>query len=155
MASTQFELVTDWAFEAPITEVWREIAQPEHWPSWWRAVKRVEVLQAGGADGVGAIRRFTWRTALPYDLTFDMRATRVVEPHLLEGRASGELDGTGLWTLATDGSLTRVRYRWTVEVTKPWMRLFAPLLRPVFAWNHGVVMRWGFDGLQRRLAARS
>jgi hypothetical protein len=33
------------------------------------------------------------------------------------------------------------------------MRQLAPLLRPVFAWNHGVVMGWGEDGLQRKLAA--
>jgi hypothetical protein len=31
-----------------------------------------------------------------------------------------------------------VRYL-SVEVTKPWMRLIAPLAPPVFAWNHNVV----------------
>jgi hypothetical protein len=51
-------------------------------------------------------------------------------------------------------ALTRVRYEWIVAVTRPWMRLAAPLLRPVFAWNHNTVMRWGEDGLARWLAAR-
>ena len=46
-----------------------------------------------------------------------------------------------------------MRYDWIVEVTKPWMRLSAPLLRPVFAWNHGKVMGWGYQGLTRKLAA--
>jgi hypothetical protein len=41
-----------------------------------------------------------------------------------------------------------------VEVTQPWMRFVAPIARPVFAWNHGVVMRWGHEGLARRLAGR-
>jgi hypothetical protein len=41
-----------------------------------------------------------------------------------------------------------------VEVTKPWMRALAPLLRPVFTWNHGKVMGWGYEGLRRELAAR-
>ena len=73
---------------------------------------------------------------------------------LIEGRAEGELDGLGRWTLTPDGARTHVRYDWIVEVTKPWMRLAAPLLRPVFAWNHGMVMRWGYEGLTRKLAAR-
>jgi hypothetical protein len=40
-------------------------------------------------------------------------------------------------------------------MTRPWMRLLAllaPLARPVFAWNHGVVMAWGRQGLERHLA---
>jgi hypothetical protein len=32
------------------------------------------------------------------------------------------------------------------------MRALAPLLRPVFAWNHGTVMRRGEAGLTRLLA---
>jgi hypothetical protein len=47
-----------------------------------------------------------------------------------------------------------VRYEWIVEVTKPWQRLLAPVLRPVFTWNHNVVMGWGYDGLVKKLAAR-
>ena len=38
-----------------------------------------------------------------------------------------------------------------VEVTKPWQRRFAPVLRPMFTWNHNVVMGWGEDGLARKL----
>jgi Homeodomain-like domain len=36
----------------------------ENWPQWWRAVKRVELLQAGDADGLGAAHRMTWKTEL-------------------------------------------------------------------------------------------
>ena len=83
------------------------------------------------------------------------RAVAKVEPMtLIEGRAEGELAGLGRWTLRPDGARTHVRYEWIVEVTKPWMRFAAPLLRPVFAWNHGKVMDWGYEGLTRKLAAR-
>jgi hypothetical protein len=34
------------------------------------------------------------------------------------------------------------------------MNLLAPLARPVFAWNHDVVMRWGGEGLARLLGTR-
>ena len=43
------------------------------------------------------------------------------------------------------------RYEWIVDVTRPWQRWFAPLLRPVFAWSHNVVMGWGEAGLKRKL----
>ncbi|HKQ32652.1 MAG TPA: polyketide cyclase, partial [Thermodesulfobacteriota bacterium] len=45
------------------------------------------------------------------------------------------------------------RYDWQVETTKPWMNLIAPLARPIFKWNHDVVMKWGAEGLARRLGA--
>lgn len=128
------------------------IEDVEGWPGWWRAVRKVELLNAGGADGIGAVRRLTWVTALPYTLTFDVELVRIEPGRLSEGRAFGELDGTGIWTLYEEKGGTHVRYDWRVDVTKAWMRLLAPLLRPVFAWNHNVVMRWGEEGLRRRLA---
>jgi uncharacterized protein YndB with AHSA1/START domain len=153
MASGRFHLITDWTLAAPVEPIWQALMAPEQWPSWWRAVARVETITEGDANGVGARRRIAWRTALPYTLTFVMRVTRVEPMTLIEGRAEGELDGLGRWTLAADGGRSHVRYDWIVEVTRPWMRIAAPVLRPVFAWNHGVVMRWGYEGLARKLAA--
>ncbi|MGN6573501.1 MAG: SRPBCC family protein [Pseudolabrys sp.] len=152
MAAQDLHLVTDWQLDAPVDAVWREIAAPESWPSWWRAVVKVETLAPGDPDGVGARRRITWRTALPYTLTFVVRTTRVEPLRLIEGRAEGELDGTGIWTFETSGGGTHLRYDWRVSVTKTWMRIAAPLLRPAFAWNHGKVMGWGETDLKRRLA---
>lgn len=152
MPARQFHLVTTWRLDASVSAVWRALSKPEHWPSWWRAVVRVETLAGGDALGIGALRRMTWRTALPYTLTFDMRTTRIEPLHLIEGRAEGELNGLGRWTLARDGTGTRVRYDWIVAVEKPWMRVMAPLLRPVFAWNHNKVMAWGEEDLARKLA---
>ena len=155
MPATDFHLITDWTLAAPRDAVWAELTKPEDWPEWWRAVERVELLEVGDEDGVGALRRMTWRTALPYSLSFDMRTVRVESKSLIEGHAQGELTGVGRWTIAPDGAQTRVRYDWRVEVTQPWMRFVAPIARPVFAWNHGVVMGWGREGLVRRLGARA
>ena len=150
---TTFHLTTDWSFAAPLDAAWRALMAPEDWPSWWRAVAEVERLAEGDDNGVGAVRRMTWRTALPYTLTFDMCITRIEPMSLIEGRARGELTGLGRWTLAAAGARTNVRYEWMVEVTKPWQRRLAPVLRPVFAWNHNVVMGWGYAGLARKLGA--
>lgn len=153
MAATHFSLVSDWHLDAPLDRVWALIEATGDWPAWWRAVERVELLREGDADGVGRVIRISWRTALPYRIAFDVETVRVEKPREIEGRATGELDGTGIWTLTPDGEArTHVRYLWRVEVTRTWMRLLAPLLRPVFAWNHNKVMAWGLEGARKRLA---
>jgi uncharacterized protein YndB with AHSA1/START domain len=151
LAATRFELVSEWLFATPVERIWAEISTPDEWPKWWRAVKRVEMVSAGDHDGVGAVRRFTWGTALPYTLSFEMTALRIEPMRLLEGRASGELDGVGLWTITPESEGTHVRYDWKIDVTKPWQVALAPLLRPAFAWNHNVVMGWGYEDLKTRL----
>ena len=60
MSVRDFHLVTEWTLAAPIEAVWQTIAAPEAWPSWWRAVRKVETLASGDARGVGAVRRITW-----------------------------------------------------------------------------------------------
>jgi hypothetical protein len=47
---------------------------------------------------------------------------------VIEGRAIGELQGHGIWTLSYDNGLTTARYDWNVETTKAWMNVLAPVL---------------------------
>ena len=147
----EYKFVTIWRVEAPIERVWDEIYHSELWPTWWRGVERIVEVQKGDESGIGSVRRYTWKSKLPYRLTFDMQTTRVEAPSVLEGNAKGELQGTGRWKLARDGDATVVRYDWEVQTTKRWMKYLSPVARPVFAWNHDVVMRWGADGLAKRL----
>src|SRR5262245_10420387 len=145
-AITQYELVTRWRIAAPVDAVWALLMKPEDWPHWWKGVVAVRVLEPGDADGISAVRRMTWRSALPYELTFDMRTVRVDKHRLIEGIAFGELTGRGQWTLTPTTDGVDVRYDWIVEATKPWMRTLAPVAKPLFSWNHGVVMNWGRKG---------
>jgi hypothetical protein len=149
MADYSFQ--TLWRFRAPLEPVWEMVYRTEDWPAWWRGVERVERVEQGGADGVGTLQRYTWRSRLPYRLAFHMRLTRVEPLSLIEGEAVGELTGRGLWRFAREGDVTRVQYDWNVSTTKHWMNLLAPVARPLFRWNHDVVMGWGADGLARRL----
>ena len=56
--------------------------------------------------------------------------------------------------LSPEGRGTHARYTWRVELTRPWMRVMAPMLAPVFRWNHNGVMRAGAEGLARHLGRR-
>jgi uncharacterized protein YndB with AHSA1/START domain len=47
-----------------------------------------------------------------------------------------------------------VREAWTLSLHTRWMRLVAPLMAPVFRWNHEGVMHSGGQGLARWLAQR-
>lgn len=114
----------------------------------------MEEFDSGDVDGIGSLRRFTWRGRLPYRLTFDLRVTRAVPLSLLEGRASGEVEGVGRWHFCNDGGVTVVRYEWHVRTNRLWMNIIAPIARPLFKWNHDQVMRQGAEGMARLLNAR-
>jgi glycine/D-amino acid oxidase-like deaminating enzyme len=146
-----YHFVTNWQFNAPLETVWHEIKTMSRWPEWWSYVQKVELLQAGNADDIGSVRRITWKTALPYSLTFDSELVIEEKFKRMEGRAFGELEGRGIWQFSHENGVTHVRYDWIVQTTKAWMNLLAPVARPVFAWNHDKVMEAGFEGLKKRL----
>lgn len=146
-----YNFVTIWRVKAPIESVWNEIYHSRDWPMWWKGVESVLQMREGDEKGVGSIHRYTWKSKLPYRLSFDMQTIRIEPPLLLEGIAIGELQGRGLWQLSNEGNETIVRSDWNVETTKPWMNVLAPIARPLFEWNHNVVMSCGAQGLEKRL----
>jgi hypothetical protein len=146
-----YSFLTTWCLAAPIEPVWDLISSSERYPQWWKGVRSVTELEPGGENGIGTLSRFEWRSRLPYSLEFDMRVTRSQPPHLLEGQASGELEGVGIWRLYSGAAGTAIVYSWEVSTTRPWMNRLAPLARPAFAWNHDYVMRQGAHGLARQL----
>jgi hypothetical protein len=146
-----YSFVTIWKLKAPVEKVWNEINEPIDWPTWWKGVEQVTELEKGDDLGVGDVKRFTWKSKLPYRLSFDSRVT-VVEPlKRIEGIAFGQLDGKGVWTFTVDGDITIARYDWAVKTTKRWMNVLAPIARPAFEWNHDVIMGWGAEGIAKRL----
>ena len=144
----EYAFLTTWLLESPRQPVWEAIHDQARWPEWWRGVEVAEELSrpADGGD-VGTVAAMVWRSLLPYRVRFEVTTTRVEHPHLLEGRAVGELEGVGRWRLYEQDGVTAVLYEWNVTTTKPWMNLLAPLLRPVFEWNHDWVMARGGEGI--------
>lgn len=148
---SDYSFTTYWKFNAPLQKVWNEINNPLQWPFWWKGVIVVTELQPGDEWGLGSVKRSTWKSKLPYKLTFDSRVTAVEPMKRIEGLAFGDLDGKGVWTFTIENNLTIARYEWEVKTNKWWMNLLAPIARPVFEWNHDVIMAWGGEGLAKRL----
>jgi uncharacterized protein YndB with AHSA1/START domain len=147
-----YEFVTIWKLDAPIERVWEAIKDSEKWSEWWKGVLSVRQIQQGDNKGIGSVHRSTWKSALPYKLEFDTELINIEHQKTIEARAFGELEGVGLWTFtAISENETHVRYDWKVKTTKPWMKLFSPIAKPFFKWNHDVIMNWGGEGLAKKL----
>lgn len=146
-----YRLITVWRFEGPLEPVFDALFDSLRWPEWWPGVEAVEELRPGKPDGTGGIRRYRWKSLLPYRLVFDAHAERIEAPFLLEGTVDGELRGTAKCFFTCDGGVTCVRFEWHVHTAKPWMNLLAPLAHGLFAYNHRVLMERGAHALARRL----
>lgn len=148
---SQYSFVTEWKLHAPLEEVWKAIQASKEWPLWWKGVLAVDELERGDENKVGNVSKLTWKSVLPYTLRFQSKVVSVIPMEYMEGLASGELEGKGRWYFSHDNGITIVKYYWDVQTTKRWMNLLAPVLKPFFKWNHDVVMRWGGEGLAKKL----
>jgi hypothetical protein len=147
----EYRFLTTWLLDGPREPAWDTLQDTLDWPGWWKGVVRVDQLAAGDENRVGSRYVIEWRSRLPYPLEFEFHVDEVQRPSVMGGRATGELEGTGRWRLFEQDGVTAVVYEWNVATTKQWMNALAPLARPVFAWNHDVVMRQGGEGLARHL----
>jgi len=144
----EYAFLTTWLLDCPREPVWDAVHDQANWPSWWRGVEEAEEISRPGHGGdVGAVSRMVWKSVLPYRVEFQVETTQVERPTLLEGRATGELEGTGRWRFYEQDGVTAVLYEWNVATTRPWMNALAPVLRPVFERNHDWVMRRGGEGI--------
>ena len=89
-------------------------------------MREVSRLEAAGPDGLGGTAQMTFLGKLPDKLRFDMRISRLDPPRALAGDATGELVGSGTWTLCEEAGWTVARYVWAIETTRQWMNLLAP-----------------------------
>ena len=149
----RYRFHTLWVVDAPLRRVWTTILHSRRWPEWWPGVLNVTLVRPGSADGINDVRRYVWRSRLPYTLEFDVRVVRIEPMARIEGLASGELSGVGVWRFATGDEGTRVEYFWDVRTEPVWMRVLSPLAKPLIRWNHDAIMHAGGEGLARHLGA--
>jgi uncharacterized membrane protein YagU involved in acid resistance len=150
----EYRFVTFWHIEASLREVYDVVLESLRWPDWWQGVESVDESDPGDANGIGSVRRYTWKSRLSYKLSFAACATRIEPLAALEANVSGDLEGTGRWLFSHDQGVTTVCYEWHVRTTKQWMNLLAPIARARFEQNHHALMQNGAEGLARLLGAR-
>ena len=148
---TQYSFVTKWKFNAPVEVVWDIISSSTNWPNWWKGVLKVDEIDKGNDDGINGIREYIWKSILPYKLKFSMKLIERVEYKKLSGIAFGELEGNGTWVFEHHNGVTWVICFWNVITNKPWMNYLSFILKPLFQYNHNVLMKWGYDGLAKQL----
>jgi uncharacterized protein YndB with AHSA1/START domain len=150
----EYRFLTEWRLQAPKSEVFDAISETHTWPQWWEGVERVEDIEPGDADGIGTVKRYTWKSASPYRIRFDARTTHIVKGVEIAAMVIGDLAGGGRWIFAEEGDVTIVHYLWQVRTEKLWMNVIAPLARPLFSRNHHLLMEQGARGLAGHLQAK-
>lgn len=154
MSANEYSFVTVWKIEAPIQKVWDAICETEDMPNWWKAILNIEVLDRGNENGIGALFKQTWKGKLPYKLSMISQIEVVDYLKSIEISAFGDLQGKGKWTFTENGEIVTVQYNWDVKTTQKYMRFLAVILKPLLAWNHDEIMRWGAIGLAKKLNCR-
>lgn len=152
----RFVMTSRWRLQATDAEkVWQVLTDIETWPHWWRYLREARIVSRGRADHVGDVAALHWGGALRYGVRMRVTTTLAQRAQQLEGRAEGDLHGHGTWLLEPEApDAVIVTYRWDITLQRPWMRRLAFLLRPLFEWNHFVVMRAGAQGMARQLGCR-
>ena len=136
-----------WSLRATTGRVFAALVDLAGYPDWWPDIRDVTQVDDDTAE-------VTCRSVLPYSLR--LRLHRAVEDEA-GGRVrvdmTGDLEGYVQGIVAehrTAGALLAITQR--VVVTKPLLRAFAPVGRPVFRANHALMMWRGQRGLRAYLA---
>ncbi|WP_329555899.1 SRPBCC family protein [Streptomyces sp. NBC_00696] len=144
---THYRFRARWDLPVPPAVVYPLLERAEDYPRWWPQVRGVDPID--DTSGVISIR-----ASLPYVLTFTAREVRRdPDAGVLEIAMTGDLEGWARWTLMAEGSGTLARYDQEVDLNRPSLRRFAALGRPVFRFNHALMMRAGRRGLLAYLEA--
>jgi uncharacterized protein YndB with AHSA1/START domain len=152
MAINQYYFLDKWLIPYPVETVWPHIVHAQAYSQWWGEVyDHVIPLNDLPADRIGAKADVLAHGRLPYRIHFVTEITQVEPPHQLGLKAEGDLTGTGLWTLQAAEGGTAVSFEWIVQADKTIIKLFSPIIKPIFEWNHRWTMKKGEAALKRLL----
>jgi uncharacterized protein YndB with AHSA1/START domain len=153
MATNQYYFLDKWFIPYPIEKVWPHIVRAEAYLQWWGEVyDHVIPFNDAPLNQIGAKADVLAHGRLPYRIHFVSEITQVEPPHKLGLKAEGDLAGTGLWTLQAVEAGTAVSFEWIVQADKTIIKLFSPIVKPIFEWNHRWTMKKGEAALKRLLA---
>jgi hypothetical protein len=122
------------------------LAELETYPAWWPGMRRVRRLDETTFDT-------EVRSVLPFSLVFRTLTTRQ-DPTagVLQADLRGDLEGFSRWTITAVQGGCQAVFEEDVIANKLLLRVLAPLARPIFRWNHALLMNRGERGLPVFLA---
>jgi Polyketide cyclase / dehydrase and lipid transport len=152
----KYAFTSIWKIKASREEVYNILEDVGTLTKWWPSVYLdVNILEKGDENGIGKKVKLHTKGWLPYTLKWDFEVINVKFPTGFSLKAIGDFIGSGEWKFTTlDHLTTEVRYDWNIEVTKPFLKFFTPVLRPVFAANHRWAMAKGEESLRQEVLRR-
>jgi hypothetical protein len=152
--SRKWQTTNDWRVEATVAEVYSILEDTSDLGRWWSSVYfDVKVLEPARENGMGkriSLKATGW---LPYILSLEFVTTEKKEDGFTV-KATGELEGTGVWKFEQDGAFVNITFDWTVIANKPIIEKLSFLLKPIFRSNHNWTMRRGEESLKLELLRR-
>jgi len=150
-SASSFEFCSTWKLAAAREAVFEAIDDFRTWAEWWPGLEEIVETHPGGPDRIGQKASSRWRGPIGYIFRFSIEAVERREPEYLKGLATGDLSGSGAWTLSEYQGWTDVTLDWNVRAERRWMEFLAPVARPIFVHGHDHVMKAGAEGLAGHL----
>jgi hypothetical protein len=145
-ALTHYVFQSIWHVQAARPDVMAVLDDLQSYPAWWPEMREVRPLGPRRFEVVA-------RSFLPYELRFVSEADALdLTAGIIEARLSGDMEGTVKWTVTQEGDGCRLVYDQEVTTHKRLLDVLAPVARPGFRFNHGLMMRHGEAGLRTFLA---
>src|SRR5262245_24292519 len=138
------------AFPAPVEQVWATIARVECYSTWWSWLHDFTV--EGPGMEAGSTLHGVVVPPLPYRMRLDVVLDDLVPFRSIRADVHGDLEGTAQIRLSGDGTTTRVRAAWTIEMRQRALRLAARLGYPLLRWGHDRVVEATVDSFRRQVA---
>jgi hypothetical protein len=140
--AARYHFLSEYELTSDRQVVWEALKAVNDWPTWWRWLKRIDVVrEATGEDGLGAIYGNHVRAPSGYGFVYTTEIAAVEAPVLIDVISSGDIAGRGRFLLSsTAAGGTELSFAWLVETPKWWMNLLVPIARPAFTWNHDRLM---------------
>jgi hypothetical protein len=154
MSENDYSFITHWEIAAPLHDVWNSIYESADWPLWWKGVKQVTIIKENDSNGINGVRAYTWKSVLPYSLSFEMKLVEKIDEKLLRGVAFGELEGEGTWHFARENGITKVQYNWNVKNEQGMDELFFVYLKATVQIKPQCCYEMGAHGLAKKLNAK-
>lgn len=138
-------------FPVPVEHVWSTMTRLECYSSWWTWLRdfsvKGELLEAG-TELHGVVV-----PPLPYRMQLDVVLDESVPQRFITAFVHGDLEGAARVTFEGDGTETRVRATWTIEMMQRAMRMAARIGYPLLLWGHDRVVDATVEGFRRHLCA--